>query len=96
MDYLYLWAIGPSGLIVLGGYDGQRDRKYQLNKSILIRNGITPHDRWLGTKDNGAATQIIKHDEMGDTGQLSIGIGRAKHEIKHYGGANNSDMEIIV
>jgi hypothetical protein len=82
MEYMYLWGIGQAGLIVLGPYDGEHDQEYQKRRAIMVRGGVTPKIRWLGTRDQAAATQMIKHEGMGVTGQLETGTNRARHDIK--------------
>ncbi len=91
MEYLYLWGINPEGkLIVLGPYDGEQDKEYQQRRGILVRGGVQPNIKWLGTRDQNAATQMIKHGSMGVTGQLQTGINRAQHDIKQTLKVNES------
>ena len=92
MEYLYLWGISPvRGLIVLGPYDGPRDDKYQRQRAILAANNITPNDRWLPTRNQGAATAMIKENEMANSGQLNIGLNRARHSVM----PNASHSEVV-
>lgn len=82
MDHMYLWGIMPNGkLLVLGPYEGERDREYLRRRNIIIANGVTPNIKWLGTIDQNVATSIIKHQVMGSQNSLQLGTARARHDI---------------
>lgn len=94
--YLYLWGIMANGkLLVLGPYEGERDREYIRRKNIMIRNGVTPNNRWLDTRDQGAATSIIKHDVMGSQNSLQLGTARARHDIDRGAAGANQNRDQI-
>ena len=82
MEHMYLWGIMQSGqLLVLGPYEGERDREYLRRLNIIVANGVKPHIRWLSTIDQNVATSIIKHQVMGVEESLQLGTARARHDI---------------
>lgn len=93
--YMYLWAILLNGkLLVLGPYEGERDREYIRRRNIVIREGANPGIRWLDTIDQNVATSIIKHQVMGSENSLQLGTARARHDIDKSaaGAVRNTDQ----
>jgi len=78
--YLYLWGFKRDGtLAVTGPYDSKNDKEYWHDVTIFRRGGVTPREKELSTRDQGVATQIIKHEAMGKTNNLETGLARAAH-----------------
>lgn len=78
--HLYLWGFTPAEkLVVMGPYDSQNDKKYGHDIAIMQRGGVRPQKVELSTRDQGVATQIIKHRAMEGTSRLQTGLDRAQH-----------------
>lgn len=93
MEYMYLYGIMPGGkLLVLGPYDGERDREYLRRRKIMITNGVTPNIKWLGTIDKSVAMSMIKRIVEGTQNNSNIETARARHDIDR-GNTNQTDID---
>jgi len=95
MEHMYLYGIMPGGkLLVLGPYDGERDREYLRRRKIMITNGVTANIKWLGTIDKNVATSIIKRIVEGTQNNSKIETSRARHDIDgNKGNTNQTDID---